>query len=99
MAVIEEGLEMAANGMGRRRLAERLGRPRATVRGRLRRFNSVAEQIRSLFTTVLVSVTDDRVVPEPAGGQLADAVASVLAAVADVAEWFAKGTLSPWELA
>lgn len=98
VAVIGAGLEIAARGLGHRPIAERLGRPEATVRGWLRRFNLVAEQVRSLFTTVLVSVADDPVMPDPAAGRLADAVAAVLAAAAVVEGRFVVA-LSPWELA
>jgi hypothetical protein len=71
----------AKRGLGFRRIAAELGRPVETVRGWLRRFAERAEAVRSVFTVWLVAVDPDPVMPDPAGGLIADAV-TVLAAVA-----------------
>ncbi|MGA4539205.1 hypothetical protein ACPA54_04355 [Uniformispora flossi] len=93
------GLEIAAVGMGHRRIAAALGRAEGTVRGWVRRVVVRAEALRSLFTTVLVSVAEDPVPPVgTVGASLADAVVAVLAAAEAVAGRFALRA-SPWEVA
>jgi hypothetical protein len=67
--------------VGFRRIAADLARPVETVRGWLRRFAERAEAVRSMFTVWLRAVDPDPVMPEPAGGVVADAV-TVIAAVA-----------------
>ena len=54
--VIGVGLVLRAAGFGWRPVAERLGRPGATVRGWLRRFAARAEAVRAVFTALLVTV-------------------------------------------
>ena len=99
--VIGAGLLLAAAGWGHRRIAERLGRPPATVRGWVRRLRARAEALRSAFTELLVAVDPDPVPPGPRRTGLADAVAAIVAAsVATARRWAAAvGGLSPWELA
>jgi hypothetical protein len=99
--VIGAGLGWAATGWGHRRIAVRLGRPAATVRGWLRRFRDRAEAVRSGFTALLVGLDPVAVLPEPAAAVLGDAVSAVVAAaVATVRRWGAVvDGLSPWELA
>jgi hypothetical protein len=99
--VIGAGLGLAAAGWGHRRIAERLGRPPATVRGWLRRLCGRAEAVRSGFTALLVGLDPLAVLPTSAGSGLGDAVAVVVAAaVAVVGRWGAAVSgLSPWELA
>jgi hypothetical protein len=70
----------AQRGFGFRRIAAELARPAETVRGWLRRFAERAEAVRSVFTIWLAAVDPDPVMPDPAGGVIADAV-TVLAAV------------------
>jgi hypothetical protein len=98
--VIGAGLVFAATGWGHRRIADRLGRPAATVRGWLRRVRARAEALRAGFTGLLVAVDPDPVVPVPAGTGLGDAVAAIVAAaVATVGRWGeVVSGLSPWEL-
>jgi hypothetical protein len=100
VTVIGSALARAATGLGHRRIAERLGRPAATVRGWLRRFASRAGALRSAFTVLLCELDADPLMPGPAGSQLADAVAAVLAAaVAVTRRWRPALALSPWEVA
>jgi hypothetical protein len=100
-SVIGDALALAAAGLGHRRIAERLGRPAATVRGWLRRFALRAGALRSAFTVLLCELDPDPLMPAPAGSPLADAVAAVVAAAAAVARRWrpAAFTVSPWELA
>lgn len=99
--VIGAALAGAAAGLGHRKIAERLGRPAATVRGWLRRFASRAGALRSAFTGLLREVDADPLMPGPAGSPLADAVAAVLAAAVAVARRWQPAVfmVSPWELA
>ena len=57
VTVIGAALVCAAGAQGSRRIAERLGRPAATVRGWLRPFTSRAEVLRSAFTSCRASWT------------------------------------------
>jgi hypothetical protein len=99
--VIGAALVWAAAGWGYRQIAERLGRPAATVRGWLRRFVARAGPARVAFTTLLCELDPDPPVPEPAGSAVADAVAAIIAAAGAVGRRW-PGLLvglSPWELA
>jgi hypothetical protein len=99
-AVVGAGLALAAAGWGFRRVAERVGRPEATVRGWLRRFASKAESVRVAFTVLAGVLAVQAPVLAPAGSPVADAVNAVLAAaVAAAARWPAVGAVSPWEVA
>jgi hypothetical protein len=98
--VIGAGLVLKACGFGWRRVAERLGRPGATVRGWLRRFAARAEAVRGLFTALLVALAPDPVPAAAAGSQFADAVAAVIAAsIGAGARWSDVVGLSPWRIA
>jgi hypothetical protein len=101
VSVIGAALAGAAAGLGHRRIAERLGRPAATVRGWLRRFASRALALRSAFTRLACALDRDPQLPGPAGSQVADAVAAILAAAAAVARRWGTDALavSAWELA
>jgi hypothetical protein len=81
-AVIGAALEAKAGGGGHRRIAQRLGRPPATVRGWLRRFGTRVAQVRVVFTVRTRALAPDPVLPGPAGSGWADAVAAVAAAAA-----------------
>ena len=78
--VIGAALVARAAGGGHRRIAERLGRPAATVRGWLRRFGGRVEAVRVVFTLRTRALAADPVLPGPAGSGWADAVAAVTAA-------------------
>lgn len=98
--VIGAALAAAASGSGWRTVAARLGRPGETVRGWLRVFRARAEAVRLFFTTLMVAVGVDPVVPAAAGTALADAVASVFGAVvAAGSRWPGVVGLSPWRIA
>jgi len=99
--VIGQALALAAAGLGHRPIAERLGRPAATVRGWLRRAVARAGPLRSAFTALACGLDPDPLLPFPAGSGLADAVAAVVAAAAAAARRWgpAASVLSPWELA
>jgi hypothetical protein len=99
--VIGVALAGAAAGLGHRRVAERAGRPAATVRGWLRRFTARAQALRAAFTGVLCALDPDPLLPSPAGSPAADAVAAIVAAAAAAGRRWGGGVLalSPWELA
>lgn len=99
--VIGEALMGAAAGQGHRKIAGRLGRAAATVRGWLRRFGSRAEPPRSAFTALACALDPDPLLPGPSGSALADAAAAILAAcVAAARRWgHLASALSPWDLA
>jgi hypothetical protein len=99
VAVIGAALVHAAAGWGHRRVAERLGRPAATVRGWLRRFRARAGPLREAFTALLCALDADPRLPEPAGSQLADAVAAIVAAAWAAARRWAVFGVSPWQVA
>lgn len=101
VAVIGAALGHAALGWGHRRIAERLGRPAGTVRGWLRRFAARAGPLRSAFTVLLCELDPDPPVLEPAGSQVADAVAAIAAAAAAVARRWERPVvaMSPWQVA
>jgi hypothetical protein len=99
--VIGAALVAKAAGWGHRRIAVWLGRPASTVRGWLRRFVARAGPLRAVFTTLLCELDADPPLPEPAGSQVADAVAAILAAAGAVGRrWHGLALgLSPWEVA
>jgi hypothetical protein len=86
-------------GVGFRRIAAKLARPAETVRGWLRRFGERAEAVRSVFTVWLRAVAADPVMPGPAGGGLADAVAAIGALAAAIGRRFVVSKVSLTETA
>ena len=96
--VIGAALQGRAGGDGHRRIAERLGRPAATVRGWLRRFAARVEAVRVVFTLRARALAVDPVLPGPAGSGWADAVAAVEAAAAAFAARFCV-TAPVWQVA
>ena len=98
--VIGTALALKAAGSGHRRIAVELGRAAGTVRSWLRRFAGRAEAWRRAFTALAVAVNEDAPPIEPAGSELADAVAAVGAAVAAIGRrWPVVLTVSAWEVA
>lgn len=97
-AVIGTALTAKAVGQGARPIAAAAGRPLGTVRGWLRRVSGRAEQLRVWFTRLLVRVTADPVVPEPAGSVFADAIEAVTMAARAVVDRFAIPTVMLWTI-
>ena len=79
----------ATRRVGFRRIAAELARPAETVRGWLRRFAKRAEVVRSVFTVWLCAVDADPVMPAPAGGGFADAMAAIAAVATAITHRFA----------
>ena len=97
--VIGMALAARAAGMGCGRIAGLVGRPAATVRGWLRRVAGRVEPVRAVFTGWLRALDPDPVMPEPAGGAWADAIAVVTAAALAAADRFKISEVSPWTVA
>ena len=89
----------AVRRVGFRVIAAELARPVATVRGWVRRFAERAEAVRSVFTVWLRAVDADSVMPDAAGGRLADAVTAIAAVAAVVGRRFALPEVSLAETA
>jgi transposase-like protein len=99
-AVIVSALAVkAVRRVGFRAIAAELARPAETVRGWLRRFAERAEAVRSVFTVWLRAVDVDPVMPDAAGGRLADAVTVIAAVAAVVGRRFALPEVSLAETA
>jgi len=98
-AVIVAALLAKATGRGHRAIAAGLGRPAETVRGWLRRFAGRLEPARAVFTGWCRALAADPVLPGPAGGGWADALAALTAAAAALAARFELGTAAPWRAA
>jgi hypothetical protein len=80
VAVIGAALAARAAGAGHRSIAERLGVPKDTVRGWLRRFARDAEAIRAYFSRWAFALDPELGPVGPAGGVFADAVAVIAVA-------------------
>jgi hypothetical protein len=89
--VIGQALEAKAAGAGHRVIAEVLGRPASAVRGWLRALAARAEQVRSVFTALAVSLVIDPPLPAAAGSPVGDAVAAIAAAAAAAAQFLMVG--------
>jgi transposase-like protein len=81
VAVIGAALAAMAAGAGHRLIAERLGLPKDTVRGWLRRFARDAEAIRAHFSRWAFALDPELGAVRPACGAFADAVAAIAVAV------------------
>jgi hypothetical protein len=75
--VIGAALVAQAQGVGYRRIAERLGVPAETVRGWLRRFRVLAERVRPHFWRWAHALDASLPAFEPAGTLLGDAVGAL----------------------
>lgn len=80
VAVIGEALVAKAAGDGHRGIAERLGVPKDTVRGWLRRFAADAEAIRAYFVGWAFALDPEFGAVVPGAGGLADAVEAIAVA-------------------
>jgi transposase-like protein len=95
-AVIGAAIEANAAGAGHRTIAERLGVPKDTVRGWLRRFVERAEQARAHFTRWAFVLDQELGSILPAGGVLADALEAIAVAVR---AWVLRfGPTAAWQL-
>jgi hypothetical protein len=97
VAVIGSALLAKATGAGHRPIAARLGRPTSTVRGWLRRFEARAEEVRVLFTRLLVALDPEAGPLLPRRSVFADAVEALGRAGAAAVRRLGPG--SPWEFA
>jgi Homeodomain-like domain len=97
--VIGAALAAGAAGWGCRRIASVVGRPASTVRGWLRRFAGRVEAVRAVFTGWVRALEPDSVLPGPAGGAWADALAAITAAAVAAAGRFEISEVSVWEVA
>jgi hypothetical protein len=79
-SVIGAAIEAKVAGVGHRLIAERLGVPKDTVRGWLRRFAERAERIRVHFTRWAVALDPELEPVMPAGGGIADALEAIAVA-------------------
>jgi hypothetical protein len=77
VAVIGAALLARAAGEGHRPIAERLGVPKDTVRGWLRRFARDADAIRAHFSRWAFALDVELGRVAPAGGAFADAVSAI----------------------
>jgi Homeodomain-like domain len=100
-AAIGAALTAKADGLGHRRIAERLGRPASTVRNWLRAFAARAEHVRAGFTALLHELDPVSEPLAPAGTAFADAVSAVGAAAAASRRRFGAVMVawSPWQVA
>jgi hypothetical protein len=80
VAVIGAALAARAAGAGHRAIAARLGVPKDTVRGWLRRFARDAVAIRAHFSRWAFALDPELGLVAPAGGAFADAVAVIAVA-------------------
>jgi Homeodomain-like domain len=96
VAVIGEALVAKAAGDGHRGIAERLGVPKDTVRGWLRRFAADAETIRAYFARWALVLDPELGAIVPAAGGLGDAVEAI--AVAARAWVLRFGPRAVWSL-
>jgi transposase-like protein len=95
VAVIGAALAARAAGAGHRPIAERLGVPKDTVRGWLRRFARDAQAIRALFSRWAFALDPELGAVAPAGGVFADAVAVIGVAARAFVLRFGPGEVWP----
>ncbi|EWT00552.1 hypothetical protein N864_20790, partial [Intrasporangium chromatireducens Q5-1] len=77
VSVIGAALEAKAAGAGHRSIAVVLGRPATTVRGWLRRFAALAEQVRAAFTRLLLALDPLAASVAPRASVSADALEAI----------------------
>ena len=95
--MIGAAIEAKVAGLGHRPIAERLGVPKDTVRGWLRRFVVRAGQVRAHFTRWAVALDPELGPVLPAGSGVADALEAI--AVAARAWVLRFGPGDPWRIA
>jgi hypothetical protein len=97
VAVIGAAIEAGVAGEGHRVIAGRLGVPKDTVRGWLRRFVADRDAIRAHFTRWLVALDLELGAVLPAGGGVADALEAI--ALAARAWVLRLGSTGVWRIA
>jgi hypothetical protein len=97
--VIGEALRLAADGIGHRRIAVRVGRPEGTVRGWLRAARARAESLRACSTQRLVALDPEPTAVTAAASPLGDAVEAIMLAVRAWELRFGRDGIGPWERA
>ena len=97
VAVIGAAIEAGVAGEGHRSIAGRLGVPKDTVRGWLRRFVADRDAIRAHFTRWLVVLDLELGAVMPAGGGVADALEAI--ALAGRAWVLRFGSTGVWRIA
>ena len=97
--VIGEALCLANEGLGHRRIAQRLGRPEGTVRGWLRAARRRAESLRACATRLLVALDPEPDAVTAADSDLGDALEAIMLAVRAWVLRFGRDELGPWERA
>jgi Domain of unknown function (DUF6431)/Homeodomain-like domain len=97
VSVIGQAIEASVAGVGHRPIAERLGVPKDTVRGWLRRFAERADLIRARFTRCAGWLDAELGPIVPAGSGVADALEAV--AIAARAWVLRFGPGDPWQIA
>jgi hypothetical protein len=80
VAVVGEAIRAKVAGEGHRMIAQRLGVPKDTVRGWLRRFAERAEELRAYFTRWAVALDAELGAVVPAGSGIADALEAIAVA-------------------
>jgi|tagenome__1003787_1003787.scaffolds.fasta_scaffold20596173_2 transposase-like protein len=95
IAVIGAALTAKAGGVGHRQIAERLGVPKDTVRGWLRRFARDAEAVRAHFLGWAFALDRELGPVLPAGSVFADAVGALAIAARAFVLRFGPGELWP----
>jgi hypothetical protein len=96
VSVIGAAIEAKAAGSGHRRIAERLGVPKDTVRGWLRRFAERAQEIRAHFTRWAFALDPELAPMLPAGGGFGDALEAIAVAARAWVLRFGPGPV--WQL-
>jgi transposase-like protein len=97
--VIGEALRLAAEGLGHRPIARRVGRPEGTVRGWLRAARARAGSLRACATQRLASLDPEPAAVIPAASGLGDAVEAIMLAVRAWVLRFGRDSVDPWERA
>ncbi|TMM06636.1 MAG: hypothetical protein E6G05_03905 [Actinobacteria bacterium] len=95
VAVIGAAIEAKVAGLGHRPIAERLGVPKDTVRGWLRRFVVRAGQVRAHFTRWAVALDPELGPVLPAGSGVADALEAIAIAARGWVLRFGPGEVWP----
>ena len=97
--VIGAAIALAADRVGHRRIASKLGRPEGTVRGWLRAARARAQLLRAVATRQLVALDPEPGAVTPASCAFGDAVEAIMLAVRAWRLRFGPDRAGPWERA